>query len=101
MVEKLIRNHPINYLPKTNGNTPKCVYSHIFIIIHIYGVHETLSSGLTTVSPRAKNIMPSTKNITSQEKSAFELLVSVVQETPKTLQIIAIVLQRWKMRRYC
>lgn len=54
MAEKLIRNHPINYLPKTNGNTPKCVNSHIFIIIHIYGVHETLSSGLTTVSPRAK-----------------------------------------------
>lgn len=98
MAEKLIRNHPINYLPKTNGNTPKRVNSHIFIIIHIYGVHETLIWADNSLS---KSQMTSTNNITSQEKSAFELLVSVVQETPKTLQIIAIVLQRWKMRRYC
>lgn len=57
-------------------------------------------SGLTTVC-LSKSQMPSTKNITSQEKPAFELLVRVVQETPQILQIIAIVLQRWKIRRYC
>jgi hypothetical protein len=95
MSEKFIKNHTINYLPFKKPNTQKPVYKYMIyeiVYLYIHDLDEIFSSRLTMLLPKSIRLPDKNHHNTRYEKTCFDFLVRVVQNSSKLLQAIAIVI---------